>query len=60
MTPGTFAQDNNIPDPGGVTDDSFNSLHAAWCTAKINCWAVGRTDRVNVALRWDGAMWSAG
>jgi hypothetical protein len=48
------------PDPGGITDDSFNSLHAVWCTAKTNCWAVGRTDRVNVALRWDGAMWSTG
>jgi hypothetical protein len=48
------------PDPGGITDLSFNSLSAVRCTAKTNCWAVGKTDRINVALHWDGAMWSAG
>jgi len=48
------------PDPGGITDESFNKLSAIRCTAKTNCWAVGRTDRVNVALHWDGTMWSTG
>jgi hypothetical protein len=48
------------PNPGGITDGSFNSLSAVRCTAKTNCWAVGGTDRVNVALHWDGAMWSTG
>jgi hypothetical protein len=48
------------PDPGGLTDNSVNSLTAVRCTAKTNCWAVGNTDRANVALHWDGTMWSTG
>jgi hypothetical protein len=49
------------PDPGGIADGSVNSLKAVRCTATTNCWAVGQVDdRSNQALRWDGAMWSAG
>jgi hypothetical protein len=49
------------PDPGGIADESVNSLKAVRCAATDNCWAVGQVDnRFNQALHWDGAMWSAG
>jgi len=36
---------------------SVNELPGATCSSAGNGWAVGNTD---VALHWDGAMWSTG
>lgn len=54
-----------VPEPGGMASDASQELLFVACGSPVSCWAVGdfapvgsRQVTVNLAMHWDGGMWS--
>src|SRR5215469_14796478 len=52
-----------VPSPGGSAGGDVSELEAVTCPSATSCWAVGFTQKFNLAvlnqaLRWNGKKWS--